>query len=713
MADVQTLLKKILQAVYGKDVRQSIHDAIKQCYYDGKAGGNDLEARDRAAAAEARISLLEKNPTTSSGSFEKELADVRVAKDGTTYTSAGDAVREELHKMHTIEVSDTEPTRYNTQVWINPEENDEFFMPEIKNDLVNEFDTWSGKKISGLLDFIHGECNELNRYYDKIETFNKIVCDNTGSFIESNYINTYCFLAEDDFYIWNENEIPDGESYLSIALFKNGIQSTENFVGIYRHTNSQDTLPTADNKLFVPKGYYVALCSTLGTFGFKNTYLPLGYKTNDKMSLSDTNIAEVSNKLNIDILYDKTVMYIPMSSTFDGFLVKPESNIYQDGFEVNANTDTYYFRAIEDFDVYVDDVPADYFAITICSGSLSNPVFVNRWRKYGTEDTLPRKNSPLTVEKDAIFCVTVTVNKGFVLQTTYRKCGAYLDPRVKIHDPSKLTVDFKMEETRDILTVYKLTSTGQYYTGLTMERKPITDTNSDVWRISGLRLYDLNFNQTSHDMIVLGGEWECAIKEDGASDFMGGTLHGDEMASFSEAHADGKKLDLTADFTLVCDKLEFISVSELNRVNTPSEVVCNHVKKYTITAKEIGLDQTFKFLEAMVLDPSYVTMFPINRAYTSKAWRDTQDFIEDISKDGHGQVHTLGNRQKVYMSGDYVTATVDIECDSKYTGSLFVSDSVNPSYNKVYFSFIGYNGGKVAKNDMVKVRAKYTIDVNL
>ena len=45
MADIQTLLKNIMSAVYGKDVRQSIHDAIYQCYQDGKAGTLDLVAR--------------------------------------------------------------------------------------------------------------------------------------------------------------------------------------------------------------------------------------------------------------------------------------------------------------------------------------------------------------------------------------------------------------------------------------------------------------------------------------------------------------------------------------------------------------------------------------------------------------------------------------------------------------------------------------------
>lgn len=713
MADVQGLLSKILSAVYGKDVRQSIHDAIKQCYYDGKAGGNDLEARDRAAAAEARISLLAKNPSTNSGSFDKELADIRIAKDGTKYATAGDAVREELHKMHTIEVSDKEPTRYNTQVWINPDETDEIFMPEIKDNEANDFDTWSGKKLSTMLDYIHGECGELTRFYDKLEFVANTVCDNTGSFMPSNYIQTYYFTAESDFYIWNENEIPEGESYLSIALFKNGQQSTDNFVGIYRHTDTQDTLPTAEGKLFVPSGYLVAISSVLGTYSFKNTYLSLGYKPNDYMSLSDNNIKQISEELNIDVLYDKNKNYVTMTSSFDGFDVKKMTNIYQDGFEPNTITDTYYFKALDDFEVYVDKVVVEYLAITICAGTVDDPKFVERYRRYKTEDTLPRADTPLTVKKGAIFCVTVSVNNGFELYTTYKKCGIYLDPRIKIYDRSKLVVDFKIEDNRDVLTIYKLTGSGQYYTGLSMERKPLSAINSNVWRICGVNLYDTNLVKTSHEAIVLGGEWECAIKEAGADDFMGGTLHGDEMMSFAAAHADGKALDLTSDFKIACDKLEFISVSTLNRVDTPSKVVCNHVKKYTITAGEILIDQVFKFLEGMTLEPSYVSMLPINRAYTTRAWRDTQDFIEDISEDGHGQVHTLGNKHKVYMSGSSVTATVDIECESKHTGSLFISDSESPRYNKVYFSFVGYSGGKVVKGDYVNVKTKYTIDVNI
>lgn len=46
MADIRTFLEKIKTAVYGRDVRQAIHDGIRCCYEDGKAGATDLTARE-------------------------------------------------------------------------------------------------------------------------------------------------------------------------------------------------------------------------------------------------------------------------------------------------------------------------------------------------------------------------------------------------------------------------------------------------------------------------------------------------------------------------------------------------------------------------------------------------------------------------------------------------------------------------------------------
>lgn len=87
---IEQYLGDILSARYGEEVRHSIHDAIHQCYEDGKAGAVDLVARERID-----------NLVANEGSTEKdsELVDVRVGYDGTTYDSAGEAVRNQAGSL--------------------------------------------------------------------------------------------------------------------------------------------------------------------------------------------------------------------------------------------------------------------------------------------------------------------------------------------------------------------------------------------------------------------------------------------------------------------------------------------------------------------------------------------------------------------------------------------------------------------------------------
>lgn len=111
MATIQTYLNQIKNAIYGKDVRQAIHDGIQQCYYDGKAGSTDLEARQRLDTAEPKITSLESRMYTAESDIDTldarvdqivapsgeapsaaEVADGRIV-DGITYSLIGDAIR--------------------------------------------------------------------------------------------------------------------------------------------------------------------------------------------------------------------------------------------------------------------------------------------------------------------------------------------------------------------------------------------------------------------------------------------------------------------------------------------------------------------------------------------------------------------------------------------------------------------------------------------
>lgn len=87
---IEQNLAKILSSRYGKDVRQAIHDSIHDCYEDGKAGSTDLIAREQIANL-----VSENNPTEGNS----ELRDIRVGHDGTTYTSAGEAVRQQVGSL--------------------------------------------------------------------------------------------------------------------------------------------------------------------------------------------------------------------------------------------------------------------------------------------------------------------------------------------------------------------------------------------------------------------------------------------------------------------------------------------------------------------------------------------------------------------------------------------------------------------------------------
>ena len=78
---IQDILNDIITKVYGRDVRQAIHDGIEMCYNDVITPAGKQDILDHIAVS------------------DEELHDVRVGVGGQQFTSAGDAVRKQLASL--------------------------------------------------------------------------------------------------------------------------------------------------------------------------------------------------------------------------------------------------------------------------------------------------------------------------------------------------------------------------------------------------------------------------------------------------------------------------------------------------------------------------------------------------------------------------------------------------------------------------------------
>lgn len=106
MAKIQELLDNLLHKKLGRDVRQSIHDSIEQCYKDATGHPESVAGvieenknlKQAMAKQDARINNLAKLPSGST-SGDAELADIRVGANGEIYDTAGQAVREQIGSL--------------------------------------------------------------------------------------------------------------------------------------------------------------------------------------------------------------------------------------------------------------------------------------------------------------------------------------------------------------------------------------------------------------------------------------------------------------------------------------------------------------------------------------------------------------------------------------------------------------------------------------
>ncbi|NOU90121.1 hypothetical protein GC102_30900 [Paenibacillus sp. LMG 31460] len=260
--------------------------------------------------------------------------------------------------------------------------------------------------------------------------------------------------------------------------------------------------------------------------------------------------------------------------------------------------------------------------------------------------------------------------------------------------------------------------------------------NLDVWRMHEVyeveRTGAYSFANVRSGPIVHGGEWECAIMEKDASDFMGGNAHGDEIMLNARFFFDDVEQDPSIPGTFTCRSITFISHSRLFRDikhlsagqwivdSTRSIPVAKHCKLFRIHSSRICLDQEIEWLVDTALSRSYFAMLPIKRKLlgasadqiTDRLCCDSDPEAYDISWDGftHEANRKRPGIRKVMAWGTSSGISAELEIQERNVWLPNENHHVSNAelYNKLYFDFSGECS--VSPGDVWLQKAKYVLN---
>lgn len=193
---------------------------------------------------------------------EGEQAVININTAGVTQKKAvedaGATQSAELQKYKGVKVSNAEPTEEAVEIWINPDDEEEYCVPEIRDDEENEVDTWSSKKIAGEIGELKGDLVELDSQLNESITeiskyitivISKNIFDVSKAFIGNSRTDCYALTSNGKVY----NNTAGMDAVYSVSDF---IEVEEGNTIFFSSNNKQTAvyqLATYDyNKVFIP-----------------------------------------------------------------------------------------------------------------------------------------------------------------------------------------------------------------------------------------------------------------------------------------------------------------------------------------------------------------------------------------------------------------------------------------------------------------------------
>lgn len=254
------------------------------------------------------------------------------------------------------------------------------------------------------------------------------------------------------------------------------------------------------------------------------------------------------------------------------------------------------------------------------------------------------------------------------------------------------------------------------YVRFHMGRMLNTESRSDVWRINTVHevIRSSDFGFATGTELCSSGEFECAIKETGKSDYMGGWRHGDDQAVEVTILVDGAILDTAFVGNFKCSRFEIIQKSELLEVDNPTRTVRGTAyRRWVYENGELELFNHFVAASAFNIKITFFNMFPIHRMgtdgttqITDKAFRSPMYAPEDVSAVGFPITYTKSNIIKYSGPNGWAAEIEVVEGWDKPNRNTWIQNT--EEYNKGYFDYTGDNYPVVA-GDTLSGRAIYRI----
>lgn len=682
---IQNYLNQIKTAVFGKDVRQSIHDAIKQCYDDASVDHDNANmevklARGTHETLNDRITENEKNQENLSSQLDTkaskddldvtngridnivavkdstdnlETADIRVSADGITYDSAGTSVRTQIKNVY------------------------ENIGNGISKGYKRNYSSSGIFEIGGINssgnNYSNETCIRTKTYINtNIKKIN--VLDTNYAFMIIRYSDTGTFV----------------DRVSSLTTFDNFDYSTYKYRVVLQNVDDTTKIDTNYYYKIAFLGENLEFLDTIDKFIKPNVITP-----------AKTSFLKPSKNLMIGELIENHYVSWRDGKLLEGSKYNLLTNIHVEGGSILSlnrhNALTFH------------DEQGNYVGGINGSGTDSKNYTINEGDIEGQN-----MHGKYTVPSNAVY-MSITIDKSYSDQQLEvgEESTDYVEPCLQIENfyyPEIHKNTFVKNGDECIINLEK-----SCYIF-----KKVTNSNINVntWRLYEGNLIDEN--KTKY-LMWSNSDAEGAIRIKGEDDFVCG-YHGDEHFTSIDILIDGSPIDISSDYDVEFTDLTIVVTSDVYHCNTSTNAenkAFERVKMLNFKGNTVTIANRFKCLEDLLIIRGALMLFQCYKSQDGTTiinkFSNNDDMIIYDVPDESSEVMPSNSKNMTQAKFYTNCGVIDFKATKGYENQYYdgyINNFNDQNRLKIYFDYIksSSNGTQVNIGDILQTEFQFTIE---